>query len=81
MSSRSSLVRAVWAAVAALALAALLSTTRSVAPAASGQSEVVVYSARHYGNEPAFEAFTRKTGIAVKTFAGSSAELFERLRA
>jgi iron(III) transport system substrate-binding protein len=43
--------------------------------------EVVVYSARHYGNEPAFEAFTRKSGIQVKMFAGSTAELYERLRA
>src|SRR3990167_6529659 len=45
-------------------------------------SEVVVYSARsHYGQEPAIEAFTRKTGIQVKTFGGTSSELFERLRA
>lgn len=81
MSSRSSRLRAAWAAVTALALVVVLSATPAMAPAASGESEVVVYSARHYGNEPAFEAFTRKTGIAVKTFAGSSAELFERLRA
>ena len=45
-------------------------------------SEVVVYSARsHYGQEPAIEAFTRKTGIQVKIFGGNSSELFERLRA
>ena len=44
--------------------------------------EVVVYSARsHYGQEPAFEAFTRQTGIEIKNFGGNSSELFERLRA
>lgn len=43
--------------------------------------EVVVYSARsHYGQEPAFEAFTKETGIQIKSFGGDSAELFERLR-
>jgi len=44
--------------------------------------EIVVYSARsHYGQEPAFEAFTRQTGIAIKSFGGNASELFERLRA
>jgi iron(III) transport system substrate-binding protein len=50
-------------------------------PAAQG-GEVVVYSARsHYGQEPAMEAFTKKTGIQVKSFGGDSNQLFERLRA
>ena len=45
-------------------------------------AEVVVYSARsHYGQEPAMEAFTKKTGIQVKSFGGNASELFERLRA
>ncbi len=46
-------------------------------------AEVVIYSARstQYGPEIAFEAFTKKTGIQVKTFGGNSSELFERLRA
>ena len=45
-------------------------------------NEVVVYSARsHYGQEPAMEAFTKKTGIQVKSFGGNASELFERLRA
>jgi len=46
-------------------------------------AEVVIYSARssQYGPETAFEAFTKKTGIQVKTFGGNSSELFERLRA
>jgi iron(III) transport system substrate-binding protein len=44
--------------------------------------EIVVYSARsHYGQEPAFEAFTKETGITIQSFGGNSAELFERLRA
>ena len=42
---------------------------------------VVVYTARHYGQEPAFEAFTKQTGIEMQSFDGSPAELFERLRA
>ena len=51
--------------------------------AATGEgAEVMVYSARaHYGQEPAMEAFTKKTGIAVKSFGGESGPLFERLKA
>jgi iron(III) transport system substrate-binding protein len=41
----------------------------------------VVYTARHYGQESAFTAFTKQTGIEIKTFDGNPAELFERLRA
>jgi iron(III) transport system substrate-binding protein len=48
-------------------------------PAQTG--EVVIYSARHYGQEPAFEAFTRKTGIQIRVLNGSAGEMFERLRA
>jgi iron(III) transport system substrate-binding protein len=44
-------------------------------------SEVLIYSARHYGQEPAFEAFTKKTGIQIKTLSGSTGEMFERLKA
>src|SRR5262245_36968786 len=49
---------------------------------AQGQ-EVVVYSARssQYGPELVFDAFTKKTGIQVKTFGGNTSELFERLKA
>jgi iron(III) transport system substrate-binding protein len=44
--------------------------------------EVVVYSARaHYGQEPALEAFTKATGIEIKSFGGNPSELFERLQA
>lgn len=43
---------------------------------------LVVYSARsHYGQEPAFDAFTRETGITIQSFGGNAAELYERLRA
>src|SRR5687768_3490607 len=51
------------------------------APVTAQSPEVVVYSARHYGQEGAFEAFTKKTGIPVKIFNGNTAELFERLKA
>lgn len=64
-------------AVLAGALVALL-------PSAGGPAttEIVVYSARsHYNHEPAFDAFTKKTGIQVKIFGGNAPELFERLRA
>jgi iron(III) transport system substrate-binding protein len=50
-------------------------------PSDAQTPEVVVYSARHYGDEPAIAAFTRKTGIQVKTLAGNASEIFERLRA
>jgi iron(III) transport system substrate-binding protein len=64
----------------ALALAATaLGPFTGPVPAAT--PEVVVYSARHYGQEPAFQAFTKKTGIEVKTLSGSTGEMFERLKA
>jgi iron(III) transport system substrate-binding protein len=78
MSSRSGAHRAT--VVGATAAAALfVSSTLAAGP--SPAAEIVVYSARHYGQEAAFEAFTRKTGIEVKIFQGSTGELFERLRA
>jgi iron(III) transport system substrate-binding protein len=61
-------------------LLSLLLFFPGAAPVGAG-GEVVVYSARHYGSEPAFDAFTKKTGITLKTFNASSAELFERLKA
>jgi iron(III) transport system substrate-binding protein len=54
----------------------------AIGVAGSEAAEVVVYSARsHYGQEPAMEAFTKKTGIQVKSFGGESGPLFERLKA
>ena len=57
---------------------ATLALLLAAAPAPA--AELVVYSSRHYGQERAFETFTRKTGIAIRSFSGSDAELFERLR-
>ena len=51
------------------------------APAVLANNEVVVYSARHYGQEAAFDAFTKRTGIQLKVLNGSTGELFERLKA
>jgi iron(III) transport system substrate-binding protein len=47
---------------------------------AAADRELVVYSSRHYGQEPAFDAFTRQTGIRLTTFHASDAQLFERLK-
>lgn len=58
-----------------------LSILALAVPAGAAGGEVVVYSARHYGHEAAFDAFTRKTGIPVRIFQGSTGELYERLRA
>jgi iron(III) transport system substrate-binding protein len=41
----------------------------------------VLYTARHYGQEKAFDAFTRKTGIQIKTLNGDAGPLLERLKA
>ncbi|HXH84745.1 MAG TPA: extracellular solute-binding protein [Candidatus Tectomicrobia bacterium] len=64
-----------------IVLVALLALLGGAAVPWAADSEIVVYSARHYGQEAAFDAFTRKTGIAVKVFNGNTAELFERLKA
>ena len=65
--------------MAAILLTAVLAAA-GIGPATA--AEVVVYSARsHYGQEPAIDAFTKKTGIQVKSFGGNASELFERLRA
>src|SRR5215813_10130591 len=66
----------VLAIIAALGVGVVL----GAGPAAAAE-EVVVYTARHYGQEPVFDAFTKQTGIAVKIFDGSPPELFERLQA
>jgi iron(III) transport system substrate-binding protein len=67
--------------VLALAGVSLVGLALGVLGARAQGGEVVLYSARHYGQEPAFEAFTRKTGIHLKVLNGSAGELFERLRA
>jgi iron(III) transport system substrate-binding protein len=59
-----------------------LGLAAGIGAAGSEAAEVVVYSARsHYGQEPAMEAFTKKTGIQVKSFGGEAGPLFERLKA
>lgn len=64
------------------ALLALLAIVAPLAvPAPGSPAEIVVYSARHYGQEAAFEVFTRKTGIPVRILNGNTGELFERLKA
>lgn len=74
---RTSFTRGLAAALGAVAALVLLP---SRSPDAQGP-EVVVYSARHYGQEAAFDAFTKRTGIAVKILTGQTGELFERLKA
>src|SRR5688572_3863562 len=74
---RTSLPRALAGALGALLALAIPFTVPTHAQA----PEVVLYSARHYGQEAAFDAFTKKTGIAVKIHAGQTGELFERLKA
>jgi len=46
---------------------------------AADQRSVTVYTGRHYGIEPVFEAFTEATGIEVRFTTGSDPELRERL--
>src|SRR5262245_51188342 len=65
---------------AVVVLAALAVGLTGVGAPAAGL-DVAIYSARHYGQEPAFEAFTKKTGIEIKILNGSSGEVFERLKA
>lgn len=45
-----------------------------------GGGSVTVYTGRHYGIEPVFDAFTDATGIEVRFVAGKDPELRERLR-
>jgi iron(III) transport system substrate-binding protein len=59
----------------------LLGLILGLGPVPAYATEVLIYSARHYGQEPAFEAFTKKTGIQIKMLSGSTGEMFERLKA
>jgi iron(III) transport system substrate-binding protein len=67
--------------VVALGLIALALGLELAVADATQAAELLVYSARHYGQEAAFEAFTRKTGIQVKMLTANTGELFERLKA
>jgi iron(III) transport system substrate-binding protein len=65
---------------AMLGLACLLGVGGEVART-QGQPTIVVYSSRaHYGAEPVFDAFTKKTGAPIRFFTGNNNEVFERLR-
>jgi iron(III) transport system substrate-binding protein len=66
--------------VVACLLAALAGLVAQSAPASAAE-EVVIYSSRHYGQEAAFEAFTRATGIEIRLLNGEAGQLFERLKA
>ena len=58
-----------WRTILAMLLTAVVGW---VSPSAVA-NEVIVYSARsHYDQEPAFEAFTKQTGIVMKTFGGNA---------
>jgi iron(III) transport system substrate-binding protein len=67
-------------AAAGLAMAAAAPGLAAPGRAGASAGEVVVYSARHYGDEPAFQAFTKTTGIQVRIQSGNSGEMFERLK-
>jgi iron(III) transport system substrate-binding protein len=67
--------------LAALATMAIAAVALRGQPVPAAAPEVVVYSARHYGQEAAFQAFTKKTGIEIKILNGSTGEMFERLKA
>jgi len=66
-----------------LAVLARVLAVMSLGGAAVGEAgALVVYSARsHYGQEPAMEAFTKKTGIQIKSLGGDTGQIFERLKA
>jgi iron(III) transport system substrate-binding protein len=64
-----------------LILLAILAAVVGPSATAGDGGELVLYSARHYGQEPAFDAFTKKTGIQIKTLNGDAGQMFERLRA
>lgn len=71
-----------WRGLLGLTVALPLLTLYAPTPEASGPGEVVVYSARiEQLIKPMFDAFTAKTGIQVKYFTASEAELYERLKA
>ena len=64
----------------ALIMAVLAGLVAPPGPARAAE-EVVIYSARHYGQEPAFDAFTKATGIQIRMLNGDAGQIFERLKA
>lgn len=65
-----------WAGLLAAALVLAVAGT-----SAQEAGKLTVYSSRsHYGAEPVFDAFTKRTGIQLEFFNGNNNEVFERLR-
>jgi iron(III) transport system substrate-binding protein len=64
-----------------VALAVTLAAVAALGAPLFAAEEVVVYTARHYGQEPAFDAFTKQTGIQLKILTGEAGPLYERLKA
>lgn len=64
----------VGAVLAALAVLATTACGRGAEP-----KVLHVYSARHYGFEPAFEAFTDRTGVQIELIGGTDDELRQRI--
>ncbi len=56
-------------------------TDTGASDSAKDSSMVTVYTGRHYGIEPVFDAFTKATGIEVRFTTGKDPELRERLGA
>jgi hypothetical protein len=52
--------------MAAVAIATAATTVPGFATAQAVAAELVIYSSRHYGQEAACEAFSKKTGIQLK---------------
>ncbi len=65
--------------VALGALAAMAAACGGGSDESGDTRSVTVYTGRHYGIEPVFDAFTAATGIEVRFTAGSDPELRERL--
>jgi iron(III) transport system substrate-binding protein len=73
--------RTTWFFATALLVGVLAAAFLAHRTFAAQGGEVVVYSSRaHYGSEPVFDAFTKKTGIKVTFLMGNNNEVFERLR-
>src|SRR5919107_1381401 len=59
----------------------LIAGLAAAAVALGGRADIVVYNGRsQYGDEEAFKAFERRTGLRVELRGGTAPELFERLR-
>jgi iron(III) transport system substrate-binding protein len=71
-----------WGLVFAAALAACGPQSQEGAAPAAGDAVVNVYSSRHYDADGAvYAAFTKETGIAVRTLEAPGDQLIERLKA